>query len=186
VLRREATLTARLVEAAASLFARQRTRYVPALVRSGSAKETALREAVVRLEDGRVDLAPVFRDVTPGPYDVWFQPLAPGADRGGPPHGPVQLAWHPDRPAVVPLPLVPGLYSLGVAPSSTEGPVTIARAWALVVLPEDHGPTGAAFGHARALTEQWDEAVEAGSARGFLRAFLDGLAAQVGRPSPRP
>jgi hypothetical protein len=143
----------------------------------------ALTDAVVRLDQGRVDLAPVFTNQKKGRYKVRFA----AAESGGRTWktDPVSVEWDPARDSAVAVSgLESGLYSLVLleSESSDGSPVDT---WVLVASPDDYPKIASAFADISEQTAKWGTSVRRDTAQGFLRASLDYLATQQSAGSTR-
>ncbi|HEV8713784.1 MAG TPA: hypothetical protein VGX03_13270 [Candidatus Binatia bacterium] len=159
------------------LFSKQPTRYDrPALTRG---KGQDLREAVVRLYDGQVDLSPVFQNLKKDVYLLRLRPI--GRDDESKTEDTLDtVIFHWDPANAKPLLLnriKPGLHQVSVLDAYTEEPLP-GEAWVLLSEPGQYEKNFSAFQQAVVLTKQWGEGTERDAVRSFLRAYLDALAEQ--------
>lgn len=159
---------AALVDGVYALFSVDQPAYAHGLVREGPGAD----EAVLRLRNGAVDVAPVLRGARTGSYLLRFRPA--GAEMGGGAADPVYATWEEGReevPVAVPR-LAPGLYEVEVRPAgAAERPG--AAAWVLVAA-EGFEAREQAFRGVQELVAGWSGA-SASEKRAFLRAALDCL-----------
>ena len=139
-----------------------------------------LREAVLKLADGKVDLSLVLAGVRKGRYVLNFKPLPiSGQSTSSARIGPLTVDWDPQRPASLSIPnLQTGLYEIQQLEEGTlepNGPGT--EAWALIANPADYEKLSSCFSRAQAVTKEWGANVKANTVRSFLRGDLDYLAA---------
>lgn len=142
-----------------------------------------LQEAVVRLADGQVDLAPVFRKMKPGSYLLGFQPATNAGDSDRSAVVEIEFEWDLGRSLRLYAPrLRSGLWRLELLERSTptHEPLGI-DAWVLLATPVDHEKNQKAFLDVQSLIRKWDSASNPESARTFLRAYLEYLAPQASR-----
>ena len=168
-----------LLEKASALVGSHPTRY-----RNHISRSFVLHEAVVRLQDGRIDLSPVFAEAGTNTYYLRWQPMAV-ADRSaqGEPIGPLTYAWSPSkRDLGASEGLKPGLYELSLV-RWTGGAyrlVGVDSAWVLIAEASTYPADNAAF-----LDVQTEmgrrSSLEATEKKAFLRAALDVLAQQTGK-----
>lgn len=169
-LKNDSSMVDQIVAVVKNLFAHEPPAYRPVLSRSGP----ALRETVVLLKNGRVDLSPSFRNLEKSSYSLQLQSLARD-DRSLPESTPAPVAfdWNPAQPVSVSIPgLRPGLYNLSLSdPDNTQ-------AWVLICGPESYPTASAAFQKAVDLTEPWRSKARPDAVRSFLRAYLEHLASR--------
>jgi hypothetical protein len=160
---REPGPAGRIVEAVAALFGHDPERYLPLMSRGGAGWSSA----VLALDGGAADLAPVLAAAPPGPLSLRLEPLeADGAVADS-----FALDWRPGAPAVASLPGArPGLYrlvSLGAPPR---------EAWVLLRPPPRAAEDAARFREAAALAPPRAGALD--ERETFLRAYLHHLSLQ--------
>jgi hypothetical protein len=171
----------RIVAAVMGVFPGHPEKYTQMSVR-GSAAD--LRDAVVELKDGQVNLTPAFKHMTKGTYLLSFQPRdVTKESRGQSALKPALFDWDPNEPLPLRVNgLRPGLYYLSLLSAQSEDPqIRGAKAWVLVSDDARFEQTATAFQQGVALTEQWGQEAPADAARSFLRAYLDSLAMQEAR-----
>ena len=179
----ESTLVSRILAEAKRAFSEHPDRYVPTITRGAGG---SLQEAVVRLKDGHLEVAPAFQSMKKGSYLLRIrspkdeaEPISGGALE--------QLAfeWDPEHP--VPLAvgnLRPGVYVLSLLRTHSEDhEPTGDQSWILATGAADFEKAAASFQQAKQTVSQWPEVVQQGEARGFLRAYLD-LASRPGAKVP--
>lgn len=159
------------IAAAAEPYANRRTDSLTAYI------GREIREAVVPILGGAVDLGPAFRKALPGLYLARFAPVAVTSAAS-----PVELAWTPGKR----LPfssggLRPGLYRLTLADESGPG----AEAWLLASEPEDYAEAASEFQAAMNEAASWGDGLDDRLARPALRAFLEMLAERTSAPEAR-
>lgn len=159
------SLGRRIVEAVRKLFAHEPEAYVCPIGRGRG----ELREAVVELVDGKVDLAQAVSDMGSGRQ--LYQLTALGGDSSDP------FALAIDRNGNAEAPLVrvgPGIYQLQVLDRQRRTPVGI-QSWVLVASPARYPELLRRFSEARSLVDDWSPNVRPNVVRSFLRAFLRSL-----------
>lgn len=163
----------RITKAVMLLFEKQPTRYDrPALVRG---REVNLQDSVVRLQDGKMDLSPVFRNAEKHAYRLQVWQIGPGTKSDGAPTE-VLLRWNPGTTTFVSAKgIKSGLHEINVVNEGTKEPLA-GVAWILVSTPEQYNKNVTAFQEAVALTQHWGKEVGRDSVQSFLRAYLDALA----------
>lgn len=168
-----------LLEKASALVGTHPTRY-----RNHISRGVVLREAVVQLQDGRIDLSPVFAEAGTDTYYLRWQPMAV-ADRSaqGEPIGPLTYAWSPSkRDLGASKGLKPGLYELSLV-RWTGGAyrlVGVGSAWVLIADASTYPADNAAFLDVQTEMSR-RTSLEATEKKAFLRAALDVLAQQTGK-----
>lgn len=166
---------AHVIDTALDLLSRNPRVYINPISRGGG-----VREAVLLFAEEGTDLSPALGRLTPGRHTIEIAPAGRGARADA-----KTLTVEFRRDARNPEPvraagLRPGLYRLTL--DRTAGGATAdADAWVVVSAPASYGKTSARFREASAVTEAWGDAVEADVARGFLRAYLEHLAARGAR-----
>lgn len=165
----------RLFGAAMALVANDPVRFAFLLNRS-----VELREAVVKIAGGQIDLSAVLANRSRGTYLLRFEPRNPGTSADAKPTGPISVNWDPTLLAPVTVPgLNPGLYV--VQPLSNEDREPLepgTESWVLFVRPEKFDAAFCEFREAVATTEQWGDKARQVSKRQFLRAALGQLEAE--------
>lgn len=185
-LPRETSTFEAIVEAGLRWFRRDTGRYSVHQVRS---LKGSLREAVLEARDGRVDFAPALAEMAKGTYQLCLDAdLTPDPllERGECPRQ-LSVVW--DKPLASPAshaPINPGLYQLIVLERrSSRLKRTMNTAWVLVGGPSPYARAAASFGDARRLADSWGEEIDEGTARGFLRAYLEYLLTQASKAGGR-
>ncbi len=150
-------------------------------VNAGRSADGALREAVVRIKDGQIDLAPVFTDMNDGTYYVTLERKATeGKTADGGPSKPIEVKWGSANATTTPAAkFPPGLYEIVLLEKRGSGyKPTLATAWFLAGGLDQYAQTVGPFCEATRLTATWQKDVSEGTVRDFHRAFLIHLAAQ--------
>ncbi len=151
-----------------SVVSAQPDKYMVAASRGG---ESELADGVVPLEDGRIDLRAIFRDLDPGTYDVEMAPLA-SLPLQGPPLRVVvakgQAARIETRGAA------PGVYNLSLV--TEKGEPGDSACWVLVASPPDYAKQSAAFARAVSEAAKFPEEMDPSATRALLRAYMESLA----------
>jgi hypothetical protein len=133
-----------------------------------------LREAVVRLDGGQVDLSPALSGQDAGSYSVRLQPIG----TPGPAGNVLPLAWTPGSPATIPAAgATQGLYKLLLVNAAGEPSGT--ESWILLAAPPLYARLSADFEQAAQATAGWAKEMDADAARPILRAYLRSLAADL-------
>ena len=157
------------------LFSRQPERYVPTLSRG---RKGNLHDAVVKLDNGHVDLSPVFKNAEKDVYLLNFLPLPRG--RSAASLSSIEFHWDPKHPVPVATgSLGGGLYQVNLLePETEEHELTGIEAWVFLRGPGAPEEAAAAFQEAVALTQQWEKELQQTAVRTFLRTYLEHLATQ--------
>jgi hypothetical protein len=143
--------------------------------------EPGLADSVVLLDDHKLDLAAVFREMSDGQYWVRFSlvnnsaPASSGESRN------VQYASH--HPAITSAPAVqPGLYRLSLL--DKNGAPAGSDCWILISSREAYPATAQAFQAATEKSSQWPEDMDPSAVRALLRAYLESLSVSgaAGKP----
>ncbi len=176
-LGKQKSRTERLLRAMGGLFSAHSEKYLITTVRgSGSLR---LNEVVLKLDAGKIDLAPVFTEAPPGRYLVRLHFVGAEASSAGNAM-PQSLAfdWKPDSKRRVAIPgLQPGLWRISLLQPEDERPRGV-DAWALICAPGRYEKVAGSFDQVVALSKKWGEKVDSGEVHSFLRAALDVLAQQ--------
>lgn len=149
-------------------------------VNAGRSPDGILREAVVQLRDGQVDLAPVFTEMKAGTYYLRLERKA-GDDQTANSEStkPIAVTWSPARSSTLALPLQPGLYEMVLMEKRGAGfRPTLATAWFLAGDVEQYANAVGQFCEATRLTATWQGKVSEGTVRDYLRSFLMQLSTQ--------
>jgi hypothetical protein len=170
-----------LFEKASALVGTHPTRYRNHISRSAKVE---LHEAVVRLDEGRVDLGPVFEGGGAGTYYLRWQPIA-AADRSAQdqPVGPLAYAWSPStRAPGASEGLRPGLYELSLMRRTDDGYRLAGAdsAWVLIAGSGTYPADSAAFLDVQQEIHR-HASLEKDEKKALLRAALDVLAQQAGK-----
>lgn len=166
----------RFMRAMGGLFSGHAEKYLITTVRG--ADLLRLHEAVVKFEEGAVDLAPVFQVAPPGKYLVRFRPVEDGGTVKNPVAEPVAYEWQPGKTKPLAVPgLEPGLWRISLLHPDDERPLGV-DAWTLVSAAEAFAPRTGAFREVAEVAAAWGEKVSAAEVRSFLRTALDALAQQ--------
>lgn len=163
------------------LFGSSRRNPVTGVSNAGRSDDGTLREAVVRIKDGQVDLAPVFTEMNNGTYDMRLKRRMPDgkmADVGS--ANSIKVKWASGTATTTtPANLQPGLYEIVLLEKrGAEYKPTLTTAWFLAGNLEQYADAVAPFCEATRLTASWKDDVSEGTARGYLRAFLIHLASE--------
>jgi hypothetical protein len=168
------TLLSRFLQAVAGLFAKRPENYAVTMARGGDS--VRLQEAVVKLEDGKVDLTPVLKVVPPGKYLVRFRLVErEGTSGGSSAPKPVEFErkLH-ETPLIAVQGIRSGLWRMSLLRPQDERPLGV-DAWVLVRTPERYQEAAESFKDALAITQSWGEKVDLSELRSFLRTSLDVL-----------
>ena len=132
-----------------------------------------LPEAVIKLDQGRVDLAPVFMQKERGRYYLKWQPVGTALVTTSP----QTFDWAPGSSHTASVAHhKPGLYELTLM-SLVRGEYKPngGSGWVLLVDSRHYQNVKARFENMRRLTEKWGSDVSADAKQTFLRATLDSL-----------
>lgn len=161
----------RLADAVGAVLGRNYRHYRTTLARTLE-RVPQLREAVVSLDSGILDLGPALEHVSAGTYQV---ELLPAPDPGEAAPTTARLAWRPGEPALLaPAGARPGLYELSLALPAPDAPAGRAWVWACTRATVD--ACRARFAPAAALAASFDGSGDPGVLRSFLRSALEHLA----------
>lgn len=169
-----ASSLARVVRAVWARYQAAPQRYEPMISR-GAADASSVREGVVLLRDGRVDLRPVIDSgVQQGSMALLMSRLRTRPDSpASASDGLKAIRWDlRTQSATGDSGLVPGLYMFSDA--NGDG-APASSAWVLVTNEEQYGPLAAAFRNASEIVARWGPE-HGDEGRTFLRAYLDHLA----------
>ena len=141
-------------------------------VHSGRSDDGVLREAVVPINNGQVDLASVFAEMNDGSYYVHLQraPKGKPAKNGSD----LMLRWEAGKATTIPdANLQPGLYEIVLLEKSGgEYKPTLTKALFLATNPDRYDHTMSPFLEATKLAATWKDNVSEGTVTDFLRAIL--------------
>lgn len=176
-----ANLLSFVFEKASALVGTHPTRYRNHISRSGNVE---VHEAVVRLEESRIDLSSVFEGEGAGTYYLRWQLMAV-ADRSaqGKPLGPVAYAWSPSTPDLgSSVELQAGLYELSLMRRTGDGYRLAGAdsAWVLIAEAGTYPTDNAAFLDVQQKLRR-RTSLEKDEKKALLRAALDVLAQQIGK-----
>lgn len=187
----------------------------PAYSVAGSRGDEDLLEAVVKIDDGKTEFMPVFKNLSAGTYVLkltpWSDvPPAPANEKceqteTPPPDPRIQartgMSWNPEKDHEMLITrLGPGKYDLCLLKKSSDSDTAkIAEivkepsnndpaktAWILVVPAKDFKKASAEFSEALKLAKQWeDDGADPATKRKFLRAYLDYLAQKYSMPEKK-
>lgn len=154
-------------------------------VNAGRSADGTLREAVLQIKDGQIDLSNVFSEMKNGDYDVLVARRMPdGKALEGGTTKQMQVKWDSGKATTAAaINLQAGLYELTLLEKrGGELKPTLTTAWFLASNPEQYAQTAAQFDEAARLTATWKKDVSEATARSFLRAFLIDLASETQSP----
>jgi len=139
--------------------------------------ESELKDAVVQLRDGKVDLTPAFSDLDSGSYKIRIEPLKGG---GASPMSAV-VAWQEGGTAIATIPGMPaGLYRVSRVDGNQGSP--LPEAWVLVCSSGgDFADKSADYAAAVDATRKWPSEVDARAPQAVLRAYLETLSQNAGK-----
>jgi hypothetical protein len=154
----------------------------PGKYASFTSRGADLREAVLKLDAQRLDLAQVFRNMPGDRYFVRFEKMGKGQNAGAKPLE-LEFDWDSQKPAPLGAGgLAPGLYKVSVREVSLlapeEGEASGNEAWVLVATPKGYAKAAPSFDAALKMTKQWGDKVRQSSVRQFLRATLEFITTQ--------
>lgn len=172
VLRGRSAGSGRFFRAIAYLLIRHPELYE--VVMSRGTDEDELREAVVVLERGAVELGPVFEAAREGRYHLRLSPVRPDPTRKK--FDPFIFDWRRGASSkVVVAGLTPGLYRVLLLDEAKANEPTGADAWILVSDVGQYPKISAKFQQAVGWSRGWHEGDARRAERTFLRAYLDSL-----------
>lgn len=177
-IHRQASILDFIVERAMKVIRRDP---VSTSVNAGRSSDGLLREAVVQIRDGQVDLAPVFSEMNNGTYYARVERRIPnGKTPDGGSAEPVKVRWDSGTATTTTAAnFQPGLYEVVLLERrGAEYKPTLTTAWFLAGNLDQYAQAVGPFSEATRLTATWKDDVSEGTARGFLRAFLIYLASQ--------
>jgi hypothetical protein len=173
---KETPLTSRVVGAVMALVSAEPGKYASFISRG-----SALEEAVVKLSDEQVDLAPVFKNMPVGRYLLRLEQVSSkDRQRVATPVKPVEFDWDPNKPSSLPvIGLMPGLYKVMLLEKEGDKyEPTDTDAWVFISGPGEYEQAAASFQNALTVTKQWGTKVRPDTIREFLRASLEHIATQ--------
>ncbi len=185
------SLLSRLFDATIKLWGSDPVKYKTFGSRDSSGM---LREAVIPLSKGQVDVKAAFAGMPEGKYWVRFV-AAPCKDISKCVVflGPVEFQWAPDKSSSLAAPnLTPGLYEVQLWDKEVnQATQTGTEAWVLVSSPPKFETLSALYREAVKLTREWDasmtsmnrnndaKSIKRTTVSSFLRAVLDHLAMEA-------
>jgi hypothetical protein len=138
--------------------------------------ESELKDAVVQLRDGKVDLAPAFSDLDSGSYKIHIEPLKGGSASAMT----AVVAWQEGGSAIATVPgMAPGLYRISRVDGNESSPAP--EAWVLVCSPGEFAAKSADYAAAVDATRKWPSEVDARAPQAVLRAYLETLSQNAGK-----
>jgi hypothetical protein len=158
------------------------------VVTAASRSVDLLQDTVLKLEEGKLNLAPALAET---PAGTWHLRLSswPAAAKKAPGQEKItvkaKVRWDPDvleSAEIEAGELEAGLYELGVV-NERSGRLVGVPALVLVCRAADFDGKRASFDEAVALTESWDEETRLEAASQFLRVFLQALAENEPNPA---
>jgi hypothetical protein len=163
-----ATFMATISEALKRIMQSQPDKYMVAASRGA---EPELVDAVLPIENGQIDVQPIFREMDPGTYYVEL--AVPGAPSlSGPPS---RVTFAKGRAARVEAGgLRAGLYKLALV--TEKGEPRDSDCWILVAAPPEYAKQAAAYEQAVSESKKLPEEMDARATRALLRAYLESLA----------
>jgi hypothetical protein len=141
---------------------------------AGKSSDGKLKEAVLEVAGGQVDLAPVFREMSKGTYYVHLErKMAGPVKTENLRANPIEVKWESGVATMGPSAAVkPGVYEIVVLErSGAEYKPTLTTAWFLVSSAEQYAQTAAQFREVNNSIAPWRDVPEE-TARVFLRALL--------------
>lgn len=172
VLNRRSAGRGRFFAAIAFLLTRQPELYE--IVMSRGRDEDSLREAVVVLDRGTVDLGPVFGKTRESRYHLRLSPVRPDPTRKK--FDTLVVDWRPGASSKVTVAgLTPGLYRVLLLDERKDDEPTGDEAWILVSDARQFPKVSAKFQEAVEWSRGWREGAAGRAERTFLRAYLDSL-----------
>jgi hypothetical protein len=170
----EQSLVSRVIGAAMALISSEPSKYASFVSRG-----TDLQEAVVKLNEQKLDLSPVFKNMQGDKYLVRFEKIGKDKKAAGETLKPLPFNWNSKKPEpLVVSKLDPGLYKVSILDVSLLEPdgtneSTGNEAWVLISSPNDYAKDAPSFDAAVNVTRQWGANVKPGAVRQFLRATLE-------------
>jgi hypothetical protein len=162
----------RFFRAIAFLLIRQPELYE--IVMSRGRDEDGLREAVVALDRGTVDLAPVFEKMRESRYHLRLSPVRPQPTRKK--FDSLVFDWRQGASSKVTVAgLTPGLYRVLLLDEQKDDEPTGVDAWILVSDARQFPKVSAKFQEAVEWSREWHEGAARRAERTFLRTYLDSL-----------
>jgi hypothetical protein len=178
----ESTPWERFLRAVGGLFTHEPEKYMITAVRGAESQN--LQEAVLKLEDGKVDLTPAFKMVRPGKYLAalrWIGQKEKNTSNSFPDPQEIECGSDGATPVAI-SGLRPGLWRLSLLRRQDERPLG-DDAWVLICSPTAYEQAINSFKPALELTQSWGEGVSSGEVKSFLRTCLDLLDQQTNNGS---
>lgn len=133
-----------------------------------------LMEAVVKFNDGKIDLSPAFEKMRPGLYPLRLVPV--GGVNAKQKLAPIVFKWEPGGPSNLSVPgITAGLYRLLLLDETKDNEPSGLEVWLLVTGSKRFPQTSARFQKARVWTQRWREKAGRDAQHTFLRGYLDHL-----------
>lgn len=170
---RKISAVTRLINAVKSLFAHETERFSIAISRG---KGVALHEAVLALDDGKTNFAPMLTNHNSGRYLLTLTAVTPRGTPRSIEEIEIPLVLNGAKTAVVAP--GPGLYSVTAVDVMNHEPVE-TDAWVLLVKQTDYERTAEAFQSALKTTERLGAQDPPPSLRSVLRAYLEHLSKSI-------
>lgn len=162
----------RFFTAIAFLLIRQPELYE--IVMSRGRDEDSLREAVVVLDRGTVDLGPVFGTMREGRYHLRLSPVRPDPTQKK--FDPLVFDWRRGASSKITVAgLTPGLYRVLLLDEQKDDEPTGVDAWILVSGVGQFPKVSSKFQEAVEWSHGWHDGAARRAERTFLRAYLDSL-----------
>ena len=162
----------RIVKAVVSLFEKKKPDMVSTVSRGGP----KIPEAVVPREGDLLNLKPLLRGHSPGPYRLTIHPLEEGDDADGSRGLSAVLEWDPEQQTHILAPGVePGLYRIEIS-RATGLFAPKSMAWMLVAGEGEYEELRDRFAQAVEITGGWRGDTSESEVRAFLRTYLQHLA----------
>ncbi len=169
----------RLMGAAMALVSSEPAKYATFVSRGSD-----LTEAVIKLNEQKLDLSPVFKNMQGDKYLVRFEKIEKNKS-AAPAMKPFPFTWDAKKPEpLVARDLAPGLYRVSVLEVSLLEPDSGSEpsgneAWVLVSTPTSYTKAAPSFDAALSVTKQWGTSVKQNAVRQFLRASLEFITTQM-------
>jgi hypothetical protein len=177
------SLASRLTRALGRVFLRADPTYVAPISRGEEAKRSELWDAVVKLQDARIDVASVFRQKPPGDYTIYlerFDAIYPVGKSTNLPDR-YTFHWDPLAPGFVSVTNVQeGVYCLNTTEVDNQSlEPGKCEAWILVTPPTAFQGLNTDFERFRQMTTHWQKKLTDRMIHKVLRAYLESLADEL-------
>lgn len=130
-----------------------------------------IQDAVVKLQDGQIDLSPVVTGLADGSYFLKLEPVAAKAGRSA--ANPTTFVYHGGTKPLVPLAdAQPGLYRMMLVDPDQE---SVEEVWLLAAEPDRYGGIKSEFDKAVGVAAQCKNEVSDDMLRSFVRACMEAL-----------